>query len=77
MVFKAHFLNVGCADCTIFEMGDDVVLIDCGYHRFSNDVSKPGRDLLIFLRDINANWFSFQNAAKNQLAMVLNMVEAL
>jgi len=31
----------------------------------------------ISVRDINANWFSFQNAAKKQLAMVLNMVEAL
>ena len=41
MAYKAHFLNVGCADCTIFEMGNDVVVIDCGYRRFSNGASKP------------------------------------
>lgn len=41
MAFKAHFLNVGCADCTIFEMGNDIVVIDCGYRRFSNGVSQP------------------------------------
>lgn len=41
MVFKAHFLNVGCADCTIFEMGKDLVVIDCGYRRRSNGISKP------------------------------------
>ncbi len=41
MAFKAHFLNVGCADCTIFEIGNDLVMIDCGYRRFSNGVSKP------------------------------------
>jgi hypothetical protein len=31
----------------------------------------------ISIRDINANWFRFQNAAKKQLSMVLSMVEAL
>jgi hypothetical protein len=31
----------------------------------------------ISVRDINANWFRFQNAAKRQLAMVMNMIEAL
>ena len=41
MVYKAHFLNVGCADCTIFEIGSELVMIDCGYRRFSNGVSKP------------------------------------
>ncbi len=41
MAYKAHFLNVGCADCTIFEMGDDIVVIDCGYRRFNAGVSKP------------------------------------
>ncbi len=41
MAYKAHFLNVGCADCTIFEMGNDVVVIDCGYRRFNNGASKP------------------------------------
>lgn len=41
MAFKAHFLNVGCADCTIFEIDNDIVLIDCGYRQFSNGVSKP------------------------------------
>ncbi len=41
MAFKAHFLNVGCADCTIFEIGNDLAVIDCGYRQFSNGVSKP------------------------------------
>lgn len=41
MAFKAHFLNVGCADCTIFEIGNDVVVIDCGYRQFNNAGSKP------------------------------------
>jgi beta-lactamase superfamily II metal-dependent hydrolase len=41
MAFKAHFLNVGCADCTIFEMDNDIVVIDCGYRRFGYGVSKP------------------------------------
>jgi len=41
MSFKAHFLNVGCADCTIFEMDNDLVVVDCGYRRFSNGASKP------------------------------------
>jgi len=40
MIFKAHFLNVGCADCTILEIGNEVVVIDCGYRRFGNNVSK-------------------------------------
>jgi beta-lactamase superfamily II metal-dependent hydrolase len=39
--YKAHFLNVGCADCTIFEIGNDLVVVDCGYRQFSNGVSKP------------------------------------
>lgn len=29
--FKAHFLNVGCADCTFLELGNHIVMIDCGY----------------------------------------------
>ncbi len=42
MAYKAHFLDVGCADCTIFEMGDDLVLIDCGYNKYSDKgISKP------------------------------------
>jgi competence protein ComEC len=41
LAFKAHFLNVGCADCTIFEIGNDLAIIDCGYRQFSNLVSKP------------------------------------
>jgi len=41
MAFKAHFLNVGCADCTIFEIGNDLVMIDCGYRQFNNSPSKP------------------------------------
>jgi len=40
MAFKAHFLNVGCADCTIFEIGDDIVVIDCGYRRVGTGISK-------------------------------------
>lgn len=41
MAFKAHFLSVGCADCTIFEIDNDLVVIDCGYRLISNGVSKP------------------------------------
>ncbi len=41
MAFKAHFVNVGCADCTIFEMDNDIVVIDCGYRRVGSGVSKP------------------------------------
>ena len=29
------------ADCTIFEMGNDLVVIDCGYRRFNDNISKP------------------------------------
>jgi len=31
----------------------------------------------ISVRDLNSHWFRFQNAAKKQLSMVLNMVDAL
>jgi hypothetical protein len=31
----------------------------------------------VSVRDINAHWFRFQNAAKKQLAMVIGMVDAL
>jgi hypothetical protein len=31
----------------------------------------------ISVKDVNANWFRFQNAAKKQLAIVLGMIEAL
>lgn len=41
MAFKAHFLNVGCVDCTIFEIGNDPVVIDCDCRQFSNSISKP------------------------------------
>jgi len=41
MAFKVHFLNVGCADCTIFEIDDYIVVIDCGYRRVTNGISKP------------------------------------
>ncbi|MFZ5994787.1 MAG: ComEC/Rec2 family competence protein [Thermodesulfobacteriota bacterium] len=41
MAYKAHFINVGCADCTIFEIGNDLVMVDCGYRRFNNGASKP------------------------------------
>lgn len=41
MAFKAHFLNVGCADCTIFEIDNHVVVIDCGYRRVGNGIFKP------------------------------------
>lgn len=51
MVFKVHFLNVGCADCTIFEIGNDLVVIDCGYRQFSNGVSKP-TSIYSYLRDV-------------------------
>lgn len=51
MAYKAHFLNVGCADCTIFEIGNDVVVIDCGYRRFSNGVSKP-TSIYNYLKDV-------------------------
>lgn len=51
MAFKAHFLNVGCADCTIFEIGNDLVVIDCGYRQFSNGVSKP-TNIYDYLRNV-------------------------
>jgi len=42
---KAHFLNVGCADCTIFEINGDnedyCIMVDCGYRRTGNKVYKP------------------------------------
>jgi len=47
---KAHFLNVGCADCTIFEMETALVVIDCGYRRFSNGTSKP-TSILDYIRN--------------------------
>lgn len=40
MGYKAHFINVGCADCTILEIGDDLVVIDCGYRRVGTGISK-------------------------------------
>ena len=48
MAFKAHFLNVGLAGCTIFEMDNDLVMIDCGYRRTGTGVSKP-TDILNYL----------------------------
>jgi len=50
MVFKAHFLPVGCADCTIFEMDNHLVMIDCGYRRSGNGVSKP-TDIFKYLKN--------------------------
>lgn len=41
MAFRAHFLNVGLAACTIFEMDDYVVMIDCGYRKAQNGIIKP------------------------------------
>lgn len=51
LAFKAHFLNVGCADCTIFEMDDDLVVIDCGYRRTGNGATKP-TDISEYLRRV-------------------------
>jgi len=51
MAFKAHFLEVGCADCTIFELDNDLVVIDCGYRKFSNGVSKP-TSILSYLKNV-------------------------
>jgi len=51
MGFKAHFLNVGCADCTIFEMDNDLVVIDCGYRRFGNRISKP-TDIGYYIKNV-------------------------
>lgn len=50
MAFKAHFLKVGCADCTVFEMDNDLVLIDCGYRRVGYSVSKP-TDIKDYIND--------------------------
>ena len=40
---------------------------------------KPNRPRFVDIatKDVNSHWFGFQNAAKKQLAMVLNMLEAL
>jgi beta-lactamase superfamily II metal-dependent hydrolase len=51
MAFKAHFLSVGCADCTIFEMDNDLVMVDAGYRRFPNGVSKP-TNIRSYMRDV-------------------------
>jgi competence protein ComEC len=51
VAFRAHFLNVGCADCTIFEMDNDLVMVDAGYRRFPNGVSKP-TNIQSYLRDV-------------------------
>jgi competence protein ComEC len=51
MAFKAHFLNVGCADCTIFEIGNYIVVIDCGYRKTGNGVSKP-TDIYDYLKNV-------------------------
>ena len=51
MAFKAHFLNVGCADCTILEMGNDIVMIDCGYRRSGYSTSKP-TNIYDYLKDV-------------------------
>ncbi len=51
MAYKAHFLNVGCADCTIFEIGDDVVMIDCGYRKIGDNVLKP-TNIFEYLTDV-------------------------
>lgn len=54
MAFKAHFLNVGLADCTIFEMDNDLVMIDCGYRRIGAGVSKP-TNILYYLKHVIGN----------------------
>jgi competence protein ComEC len=41
MAYRAHFLSVGCADCTIFEADDYIVMIDCGYRRIGQNVIRP------------------------------------
>lgn len=40
MAFKAHFLNVGCADCTIIEIGRQIIMVDCGYRRIGKSTIK-------------------------------------
>lgn len=41
MAEKVHFLDVGCADCTIIETGGRRLMIDCGYRRVGTGVSRP------------------------------------
>jgi len=40
MAQKAYFLSVGCADCTVLDLGDRLVMIDCGYRRSGQGVSR-------------------------------------
>lgn len=39
--YIAHFLKVGCADCTILELGEKCVVIDCGYRRKEKIINRP------------------------------------
>jgi competence protein ComEC len=48
---KVHFLNVGLADCTIIEMDNDLVVIDCGYRRTGYSASKP-TNIKNYLNDV-------------------------
>lgn len=52
MPFKAHFLNVGCADCTILELGKHIVMIDCGYKKRSDSDSGYNNILGYLIRNI-------------------------
>jgi competence protein ComEC len=45
---RAHFLNVGCADCTVLEFESACVLVDCGYRQVKGVLRKP-TDVLSFL----------------------------
>lgn len=56
MAFRAHFLKVGCADCAIFEMGNDLVVIDCGYRRTGYGVSKPTNIASYLKYTIGKSW---------------------
>jgi competence protein ComEC len=51
VAFTVHFLNVGCADCTVFEMDNDLVIVDAGYRRQGNSVSKP-TNIQSYLREV-------------------------
>lgn len=57
MARRYHFLDVGCADCTILELDNDIIVIDCGWsgknggqklvNYIENTIGKKWIDLLI------------------------------
>ena len=47
MADKFHFLNVGCADCTVMHLGSKVVMVDCPTYAESISIALAETEILL------------------------------